>query len=115
MYVRFNGVANSDLWDYKYSNNKISGNNKDDLVKLYDSNEMRVNLFILYAREGWWPIGLRHQYLDVKSPFSPNTTMGVSIETSPNNCSHHGTSLYAYEASGSTTYKLVISSTFLGI
>ncbi|KAK6935415.1 NGX6/PGAP6/MYMK [Dillenia turbinata] len=96
-YARFGGLPSLNSWDYYYSNQTSSSNN-DFMFKFYTQQETQVDLYIFYAREGTWGIGLRHK----ASP--PDTTMSVSIKTCPNECSGHGKCNSDYDGSHLTIY-----------
>lgn len=105
IYVRYNGLPTSEVWDFRYANRKLYGE-KNSLFKLYDSTRKKVNLFLLYAEEGLWLIGLKHP-LPEKTNSNNQTTMSVHINSCPNRCSDHGTCYKTQELSGLTSFWLV--------
>ncbi|XP_038725441.1 uncharacterized protein LOC120016646 isoform X2 [Tripterygium wilfordii] len=101
IYVRYGGLPSLDMWDYRYSNFTANGNN-DSMFKLYDITQERINFYILYPREGPWTIGLRHLVSNLNLS-NTQTTMSVSIEICPNQCSGRGTCHSRTDATGSAS------------
>ncbi|XP_010255280.1 PREDICTED: uncharacterized protein LOC104596010 isoform X2 [Nelumbo nucifera] len=98
IYARFGGLPSKDTWDYYYAN-RTSNSNASMFFKLYDSSEKGANFYILYVKEGTWSFGLRHG-----NPSKHQTTMSISIERCPKQCSSHGTCQNVVDASGLTLY-----------
>ncbi|WRX16843.1 NGX6/PGAP6/MYMK - like 2, partial [Theobroma cacao] len=60
------------------------------------------NIYILYAREGTWIIGLKNPIFISSTPM-PKTTMSILVEDCANQCSKHGIGQSYEDASGSTS------------
>ncbi|XP_060674516.1 uncharacterized protein LOC107429859 [Ziziphus jujuba] len=102
IYIRFNGLPTVDMWDISYSNQTAKSKN-NSMVKLYDSTEQIVNLYVLYPRNEFWIIGLRHP-VSVENSSRPNTRMSVSAKWCPNKCSNQGTYQACYDGSRTIYY-----------
>ncbi|KAH7513902.1 hypothetical protein FEM48_Zijuj11G0032000 [Ziziphus jujuba var. spinosa] len=102
IYIRFNGLPTVDMWDISYSNQTAKSKN-NSMVKLYDSTEQIVNLYVLYPRNEFWVIGLRHP-VSVENSSRPNTRMSVSAKWCPNKCSNQGTYQACYDGSRTIYY-----------
>ncbi|KAL3498880.1 hypothetical protein ACH5RR_041612 [Cinchona calisaya] len=88
LYIRFGGLPSIRDWDYFYINQTSNSDNGSSKFKLYDLSERRVNAYLPQPREGLWSFGLRHPVL---SKTCCRTTLSVSVENCPNQCSDHGT------------------------
>ena len=107
IYVRYGGIPTIDMWDISYSN-QIAKAKNSSVVKLYDSSKKRVNMYILYAKDEYWIIGIRHS-VSVGSTSRLNTTMTVALKWCPERCSDRGIYKARQDASGSISYQLVTS------
>ncbi|XP_028770376.1 uncharacterized protein LOC114727797 isoform X2 [Neltuma alba] len=102
VYARFGGLPSIDSWDYYYAN-KSRRSDPSMFFMLYDSREDKVDFYIIYAREGTWGIGLRH--LNINSDSSKGqTSMSLSLERCPNQCSSHGSCKFSFDATGLSSY-----------
>ena len=106
LFIRFGGLPFLEIWDYYYLNQTLSSTSTNhSIFKLYDSDGKKINIYILYAREGPWIIGLRNPVFISSTPL-PQTTMSISVEECVNQCSKRGTCQSYEDASGSTSYRL---------
>ncbi|XWS49975.1 hypothetical protein CRYUN_Cryun12cG0048600 [Craigia yunnanensis] len=104
LFIRFGGLPFLEIWDYYYLNQTLSSTSTNhSIFKLYDSDGKKINIYILYAREGPWIFGLRNPVFISSTPL-PQTTMSISVEECVNQCSKHGTCQPYEDAIGSTSY-----------
>ncbi|XP_023548539.1 uncharacterized protein LOC111807178 [Cucurbita pepo subsp. pepo] len=101
VYARFGGLPSLDNWDYCYKN-QTSNSGGSTFLSLYNSSDVKIDFYILYASEGTWVFGLRHPVN--RSLSEDRTIMSVTLERCPNKCSSHGRCEYAFDASGATTF-----------
>ncbi|KAJ0054471.1 hypothetical protein Pint_00462 [Pistacia integerrima] len=102
IYAKFRGLPSLQSWDYYYAN-RTNSSSGSIFFRLYNSSEEKVDFYILYAREGTWGFGIRHV-----NTSSSETTMSVSLERCPRRCSSHGQCRYAFDASGLTSYSIIV-------
>ncbi|XP_072955408.1 uncharacterized protein [Typha angustifolia] len=99
LYLKFGGLPLNDSWDYFASS--TSSSNNSNLWILNDSHDKSISLYILYAREGTWGFGLKHSTNREKNP---QTSMSISLEGCPRDCSHNGACHSQVDESGLTFY-----------
>ncbi|CAK7348855.1 unnamed protein product [Dovyalis caffra] len=102
IYARYGGLPSLDSWDYYYANRTRSSNGSMFFMS-YNSTEEKVDVYILYVKEGTWTFGLRSLITTI-SPSNDQTVMSVSVERCPKRCSSHGACKVALDASGLTSY-----------
>ncbi|KAL3517189.1 hypothetical protein ACH5RR_024091 [Cinchona calisaya] len=102
MYLRYGGFPSLDNWDY-FCTNSTSRSNGSMFFKLYDSTEKSISFYIFYAREGTWNLGLRHLN-SASSGSIGQTSMSISLERCPQECSSHGTCQSVLDTSGLSLY-----------
>ena len=105
VYARFGGLPSLDNWDYCYKN-QTSNSGGSTFLSLYNSSDVKIDFYILYASEGTWVFGLRHPVN--RSLSEDRTIMSVTLERCPNKCSSHGRCEYAFDASGATTFRCAL-------
>ncbi|XP_044493880.1 uncharacterized protein LOC123217147 isoform X2 [Mangifera indica] len=98
IYAKFGGLPSLQSWDYYYAN-RTKSSTGSTFFKLYNSSEVKVDFYILYAREGTWGFGIRNVNKSISE-----TIMSISLERCPRRCSDHGHCRYAFDASGLTSY-----------
>ncbi|XP_072957230.1 uncharacterized protein [Typha angustifolia] len=99
LYLKFGGLPSIDSWDYFASS--TSSSNLSNLLALNDSDGKSINIYITYAREGTWCLGLKHP---PNRENSIQTSMSISLVGCPRGCSHSGTCHYSLDESGLTFY-----------
>ncbi|KOM28441.1 hypothetical protein LR48_Vigan543s002900 [Vigna angularis] len=102
VYARFGGLPSLDNWDYYYAN-RTRKSDQSMFFMLYDSSDDKIDFYIIYAREGTWGLGLRHLYTSSDS-MKAQTSMSVSLEGCPKQCSFNGDCRYSFDASGLTSF-----------
>jgi hypothetical protein len=107
VYARFGGLPSLISWDYYYAN-KTRKSDQSMFFMLYDSNDKNVDFYIIYAREGTWSFGLRHVNTSSDS-LKQKTTMSLSLEGCPKQCSSHGSCKYSFDSTGLTSYRFMLS------
>ncbi|CAL5196051.1 unnamed protein product [Lathyrus oleraceus] len=102
VYARLGGLPSVDIRDYYYVN-KTSKSDRSAFFMLYDSSDKNIDFYLIYAREGTWSFGLRHVNTS-RDSLKQKTSMSISLEGCPNQCSSHGDCKYLFDASGLTSY-----------
>uniref|UniRef100_A0A7N0V9U2 EGF-like domain-containing protein n=1 Tax=Kalanchoe fedtschenkoi TaxID=63787 RepID=A0A7N0V9U2_KALFE len=102
IYSRYGGLASSQSWDYFYSNS-TSNSDGATYYKLYNSSQVLVRFYILYAREGTWTFGLKN-LTQTTSTSQSTTRMSISLDSCPSRCSNHGRCRSAIDSSGLTLF-----------
>lgn len=99
MYLKYGGIASIDAWDYYL--NSTGSNNGSMFMVFTDSSQETIDLYILYAREGTWCFGLKHQE---DALYKHKTGMSIALEGCPRHCSSNGECHYPVDRSGLTFY-----------
>ncbi|KAG8391856.1 hypothetical protein BUALT_Bualt01G0230500 [Buddleja alternifolia] len=100
IYARYGGLPSLTNWDYFYANS--TSNSKGSMFfKLYDSNEEKINFYIVYVRGGTWSLGLRRIN---PTNSSGQTSVSLSLERCPQKCFSHGSCQSILDTSGLALY-----------
>lgn len=102
VYARFGGAPSIESFDYIV--NGTQNGNVSMFLDLSDTSHGKMNFYILYAREGFWYVGVRHPIVD---SFKDPVLMSISLEGCPKRCSSHGTCHSAADESGLTLYRFI--------